>query len=64
MFNTDKLQNMAWDAHDAGAEVDIYWHSHGVINWIEIDGEEFHNEFLYDELDMNDEREARAYYNG
>lgn len=63
MFNTDKLQNMAWDSEDAGADVDVFWHSPGVISYVVIDGEEFVNEYLYDELDTNDEREARAYYN-
>ena len=63
MFNTDKLQNMAWESEDFGADVEVFWHSPGVISYVVIDGEEFVNEYLYDELDDGDEREARAYYN-
>lgn len=60
-MNTDQLEQMAWDAEDSGADVCVHRHESqdNVIKYIEIDGEEFLNEYISDELearDFNNER--------
>lgn len=54
-MNTDQLQQLAWDAEDSGAEVYVAWHETqgDVILYVDADGETFENEFLAEELEMN-----------
>ena len=51
-MNTNELQQLAWDAEDAGREVYIYRHPihYDLITKVEIDGEQVDNEFLGDEI--------------
>lgn len=59
-MNTNQLQEMAWDADDCGAEVQVFWHDSqsDVIVYVEINGEIFENEFLDVELEPNGFAEA------
>lgn len=61
MMNTDKLQNMAWDAEDSGQKVQVFWHSENVIDYISIEGDEYFNAFIDQELE-NWESEAEGYW--
>lgn len=51
-MNTDELQQLAWDAEDAGKSVYVYKHEtqDDVISYVEVDGEHFENDFLDVEL--------------
>lgn len=55
-MNTNELENLAMDAEDAGAEVYIYRHEtqNDVIVRVEVNGEEFKNDFLDVELEPYD----------
>lgn len=66
LLGTDDLERMAWDAEDMNKEVSVYRSliNDDLIQYIEIDGEEYWNDLLDVELDDTDIREARRYYYG
>lgn len=51
VYNTDKLQNMIYDADEQGVPYLVQRRTEDVIEYIEIDGEEFFNEVMYEELE-------------
>lgn len=55
-MNTDELQQLAWDAVDAGKSVYVYEHEtqDDVITCVEIDDEQYENDFLDVELEPYD----------
>lgn len=55
-MSSDVLMQMAWDAEDNGDEVEVYRHNQvdEVIEYIEINGIEYLNEHMVDELEGRD----------
>lgn len=51
MNSTDELLEMVHAAEDAGLEVYVWWFNDEVIERVEVEGVEFVNECLDDELD-------------
>lgn len=66
LLGTDDLLQKAWDAEDVGKEVVVHRSEidDEIILYVEIDGEEYHNDLYQDEMDRSDEAEARRYYYG
>ena len=65
-LGSGELLGMAQDAFDADRDVYVCRSEvdEQIILWIEVDGEEFHNDVYEDELDRSDVAEARSYYYG
>ena len=60
-MNSEQLIEMAQDAVDDNRDVGICWvagYDGEIVNFIEIDGEEFMNTDLLNDLDFEDERRA------
>ena len=55
-MNTEQLQELAWSAEDAGKTVYVYRHEtqDDDITYVEIDDEQYENDFLDVELEPYD----------
>lgn len=55
-MGTDELNNLYWKAEDSGVDATVYYSDHDetIIQYVIIDGEEFVNDRLSDELYDND----------
>lgn len=62
-MNTEKLEELAWEARDKGEDVYTYRHHNrpNVIVCVEVNGKGFENDFLDEELDSEDSRQDRGW---
>lgn len=51
-MNTEELERVCREAEESGKDVSVTWHpEYNVIDYIEIDGVEIHNDHYADEVD-------------